>query len=259
MSTDPIPVGGIPLPVSEPVDGQPERGSEQFCRLSAGLFELAGLEETNVTLAGQLRETAQRPLSQPSLFASPREAFCQSLHAYVSTLEYESTQVESREGCSPVVKSPGMSLLERMQEVMRVRKWSEREWARRAGLKEEANVNQIVRALKKDPDPEKVAGSADLFVKLARAANVSLDWLLGGRGSPYSFTVDVHDDPRYPSRARVIGVAHLLGFSEAAIRAVSEHAPDRDPGADYWLRILQAEQARVVPAPPDSPGEKVRK
>jgi transcriptional regulator with XRE-family HTH domain len=150
------------------------------------------------------------------------------------------------------------SLLQRMKDVMKARGWSEREWARRAGLKEEANVNQIIRALRNDPDPEKVAGSAELFVKLAKAANVSLDWLLGGRGSPYSFTVDVHDDPRYPSRARVIGVAHLLGFSEGAIRALLEHAPDRDPGPDYWLRVLQAEQVKAAAAP-DSPSEKVRK
>ncbi len=148
MSTDSVTVRGILLPINEPSEGHPERAGEPFCRLSAGFLQLSGLEESNVSLARELSESTQRPLGQPSLFASPREAFCQGLHgAYESTLEYESTQEESHALSVAGVKSPGMTLLERMLDVMKARKWSAREWARVGATR------WAQRRVAREPDP----------------------------------------------------------------------------------------------------------
>lgn len=258
MITDTRRIGGGLLPEQEPLDPHAESVRKLHECRAPRILELPRLDEGDVAHR-ETGEPTELPLRDSGLVSSPGEARFECFHpAYVYTLAYGDTQACSYAGESAVVKSPGMSLLERMREVMRMRQWSEREWARRAGLKEEANVNQIMRALRKDADAEKIAGTAAVWVALARAAGVSLDWLLTGRGSPHSFTVDVHDDPRYPSRARVIGVAHLLGFSEAAISALLDHTPERDPGPDYWLRLLQAEQVKAISIA-DATAEKVRK
>jgi hypothetical protein len=140
-----------------------------------------------------------------------------------------------------------MSLLERMQECLDSHGWTASEWARRAGLRERTHVSTLMRRLR-EGDSDRLVGDIETFAKLAEAAGWSLDYLVLGRGSPYAMTVEVRDDPRYPSRARVLVAAHWLGFSEAAIRSLLEHNPETDPGADYWLRLLQAEQLKLPPA-----------
>lgn len=143
------------------------------------------------------------------------------------------------------------TLVERMQFVLDANDWSAREWARRAKLAEESHVGILMRRMAKQPD--RLAGDIETYAKLAAAASVSLDWLVLGRGTPNGLVVEIADDPRYPSRARVAAAAHWLGFGEAVIRAVLTHnEPAIDPGYDYWLRLLQLKQielARALPAP----------
>jgi hypothetical protein len=258
VSTDLLGLGLVSLPVHQPSQRHAQSFGDGGEGGGAGLPELSALDQPHMPQTAA-REAAQSALGQPGSLPGPSHSLTDSNHGeQESTLEQESTQVDSPSPPGVGVKSPAMSLLKRMQDVMKWKGWSAREWARQSSLKEEANVSQIMRALAKSDDPEKVFGTGAFWVALSRSAGVSLDWLLTGRGSPYSFTVEVHDDPRYPSRARVIGVAHLLGFHEAAIQALLSQAPERDPGPDYWLRLLQAEQLKISASAGPAP-EKVRK
>ncbi len=144
-----------------------------------------------------------------------------------------------------------MTLLERMKEVLANNRWTGREWARRAELGEENHVNLLMRALRNGRERP---GDMETWAKLASSAGVSLDWLVLGRGTPHAMQVEIIEDGRYPSRPRVLAVAHWIGFPDAAIRAVSRHIPDGDddPGPDYWLRLLQTEQARYPALPSKS-------
>jgi transcriptional regulator with XRE-family HTH domain len=153
---------------------------------------------------------------------------------------------------------PVVTLLERMHFVLKSKGWSGREWARRAGLSEENHVNALMLRMKNDAEG-RLAGDIETYAKLAKAAGVSLDWLVLGRGVPVGDAIEVSDDPRYPSRARVVVVAYWLGFPEAVIRAVLDHdAPSVDPGPDYWLRLLQLKQAELA-APGAAPTPKLLK
>lgn len=147
-----------------------------------------------------------------------------------------------------------VTLLERMQFVLDSKGWSGREWARQAGLSEENHVNNLMLRMRKDTEG-RLAGDIETYAKLAKAASVSLDWLILGRGAPTGDALEISDDPKYPSRARVVVVAYWLGFSEAIIRAVLDHdGPDVDPGPDYWLRLLQLKQAELsAPGAPPAP------
>jgi len=131
------------------------------------------------------------------------------------------------------------TILDRMKAVLGMRGWSRRRWSREAGLAEETHVGGLMKRMESDPD--RLAGDINTYTKLADAAHVSLDWLLLGRGTPNGMTIEVTDDPKYPTRARVIAAAHWTGiFGEAAIRAALAHnEPATDPGAEFWLRFLQ--------------------
>lgn len=153
-----------------------------------------------------------------------------------------------------VTSSFVLTLLERMQFVLDSKGWSGREWARQAGLSEENHVNNLMLRMRKDTEG-RLAGDIETYAKLAKAAGVSLDWLVLGRGVPVGDALEISDDPKYPSRARVVVVAYWLGFPEPVIRAVLDHdAPSVDPGPDYWLRLLQLKQAELAaPGPPTAP------
>jgi hypothetical protein len=143
------------------------------------------------------------------------------------------------------------TVIDRMKIVMNLRGWSEREWARRAGLKEESNVNKIITRMASDPT--RLAGDIDTFAKLARAAKVSLDWLALGTGNPVADAM-TFDDGKYPTRSRVALAAFLMGFPRTAIEAVlARDDLDVDPGWEYWLRLLQLKQAELAAAAPASP------
>ena len=141
--------------------------------------------------------------------------------------------------------------LERIRWVMKERGWNESQWAKAAQLKERSNLNKLIRRL--IARPGEVPGDIKTFVKLADAARVSLDWLLLGRGTPEIDSV-VPDDPKYPTRARVVLIGKLLDFPQAAIDAVlTFDAGPNDPGREYWLGLLLGKRAELsIPQPPKS-------
>jgi hypothetical protein len=144
-----------------------------------------------------------------------------------------------------------VGLAERMEEVLAWKDWSAREWSRRAGLQEETHVTQIIRRFRADPEGASV--DAGVLAALARAANVSLDWLWFGRGLPTVSGIDLAPDPKYSTRAIAVAAAKLYGFrSEAVARVMAEDRFAEDPGLDYWRARLEAENAAVVPAEPSS-------
>lgn len=137
------------------------------------------------------------------------------------------------------------TVISRMRLVMDLRGWSEREWCRQAGVKEESNVNKLIKRMSEDPT--KVAGDANTFAKLAKGAGVSLDWLLLGIGAPTPESIDFTTHDHYPTRPRVLLGAFIMGFPRAAIDAVLAHnGPESDPGWEYWVRLLQVEQTKLA-------------
>lgn len=144
------------------------------------------------------------------------------------------------------------TIADRMRWVLSVKGWTEREWARRAGLKEESNVNKLIR--RAESEPGRIPGDANTLASLALAAGVSLDWLSLGRGEAFSSAFVVDDDPKYPTRPGVIAGAHLMGFSRAAIDAVlAYNTPSTDPGVDFWLKLLQLRQSEFSASNAESP------
>lgn len=141
-----------------------------------------------------------------------------------------------------------VDLLERIEFVLESKNWSAREWAKRAKLSEQSHVSTIMRRLREDPEADvsiKVVG------KLADAADVSLDWLALGRGTPSGTFVTVDRDSTYPSRGIAIAGARVFGWSADAVARVKsvDHFPD-DPGLDYWVALLKAEHegaTRLLP------------
>jgi hypothetical protein len=148
---------------------------------------------------------------------------------------------------------------DRMQFVLDTKGWSAREWARRAGLKEEGHVGGLIRRMKKAP--ARLAGDIGTYAKLADAASVSLDWLVLGRGQPDGIAASVAEDEQFPSRARVIVAARLLFFDEPGIDAVIEAVCSQndlrsDPGTDYWRQLVDLKRAELRVPSPSRPASK---
>jgi len=139
------------------------------------------------------------------------------------------------------------TLAERMRWVMSAKGWTEREWARKAQLKEMSNVNKLLR--RAEENPLRIPGDANTFAALAKAAKVSLDWLALGRGTPVPVGVDVTnvpDDPKYPTRPGVIAAGYIMGFPSIAIDAIAVFdAGPLDPGQDFWLQLLLGKKAEL--------------
>lgn len=137
------------------------------------------------------------------------------------------------------------TVISRMRLIMELKGWSEREWCRLAGIKEESNLNKLIKRMSEDPTT--ISGDAKTFAKLAKAAGISLDWLLLGVGVPTPESIDFTTDDHYPTRPRVLLGAFIIGFPRAAIDAALVHnEPESDPGWDYWVRFLQVEQAKLT-------------
>ncbi|HKY41353.1 MAG TPA: hypothetical protein VJN18_35715 [Polyangiaceae bacterium] len=135
-----------------------------------------------------------------------------------------------------------------MRSVLKLRGWTEREWARQAELKEESNVNKLMRRLETNPD--EFPGDARTLQKLADAAGVTMDWLALGRGAPLAADFVIGDDARFPSRPAVAFAGFLMGFPRSAIDAMLELelvGVGADPGPDYWLQVLLLERAKLTP------------
>jgi hypothetical protein len=134
--------------------------------------------------------------------------------------------------------------LDRMRWVMKARGWNESQWAKAAQLKERSNVNKI---LKRIEDTGEISGDMRTFVKLAAAAEVSLDWLLLGRGAPQVASLSLPDDPKYPARMGVLLAGFFLGVSKEVLDAVVAFDPGpADPGTDFWLQLLLGKRAEFT-------------
>lgn len=143
-----------------------------------------------------------------------------------------------------------------MEIVLSTRGWSKRHWAELAGLAESGHVGGLMRRMKKDPS--RLAGDITTYAKLAQAAGVSLDWLVLGRGEPFGLAPFTPDDAKYPSRARVIAAARLLGrYTDEVIGAVLAHDdPAVDPGVEYWMSLLDLKRAELPAPRPSRPATK---
>lgn len=137
------------------------------------------------------------------------------------------------------------SMLARIEQVLTARGWSRREWSRQAGLTEESHLAGIMRRLR--------AGDAGMstttLAALATAANVSLDWLVFGRGemTPGHPPPAELYDPEYPSRAVAVAAARVLGYSERVIREVMLiRGFAVDPGVEFWIQQLHSAHARAL-------------
>ncbi len=126
-------------------------------------------------------------------------------------------------------------IIRRMREIMELRKWTGREWARRAGLAENNHVNLI---LGRESVPNLLTAAA-----LAEAAGVRIEWLASGEEPMFAGPGDIGTDARYPSRACAIGAARLVGISPEVIERVQKRNDlTSDPGSLFWLALLQAEE-----------------
>ena len=136
----------------------------------------------------------------------------------------------------------GNEFADRLEEVMHWTGWSAREWARRAKLTEEGHVNALLRRCRM-LDTIKVDVST--IGPLAAAANVTLDWLVTGRGHPTG-PLDEFQDPLYPSRGRVVASLKFLDFHQGvAVSILAENGFADDPGLEYWQDRAKLENARI--------------
>lgn len=135
-----------------------------------------------------------------------------------------------------------MTLAERLTQVMEMRGLNPSSWAAKANLPR-ATVRLAIKTGRESMELK-------TLVALAEAANVSLAWLATGSGSPQGVSLNVPHDTKYPTRALAVAAGHLVGCSERAIQAVlSVDDVELDPGALYWLALLQAKQLEY-PDPP---------
>ena len=137
---------------------------------------------------------------------------------------------------------PIMSLEERLRWVMGQRGWTMSGWCIAAGLSERTTLDKYFRRIKKRPDASMTIA---VLVPLAKAAGVSVDWLATGEGTPVP-TPTQEPDARYPTRAQAIQAARVFLYEPEAIERVRLRDDfTRDPGLDYWLALLRAENEFV--------------
>lgn len=111
-----------------------------------------------------------------------------------------------------------------------------REWSTRAGLSE--NYASTFRS-------RVVRGRVNIEMKsiqaLARAAGVSLEWLLYGRGTMLEPSLPPGDaDLRFPNRGIAILVAGRMNVPDEAIAKVRALEPVSDLPVSEWVRQLEA-------------------
>jgi len=131
------------------------------------------------------------------------------------------------------------SIASRIKTVLAERKWSERELARRAGLKSETHVWILLKRLASEPTNITI----ELIERLASACDVSPVWLAFGVGDASS------GRERFPKRALAAELCREAGVYEEAIRSVLEE-PVREEDAGrptlWWAARMQAAQAHLL-------------
>lgn len=117
-------------------------------------------------------------------------------------------------------------------------RWTQRSFARAAGMSSESHVGQILRGT--------IAAESvqiDTLQKIAAAGGVSVSWLQTGGGPPQNATSTavtherfVVEDDDYPSRPEALELMRGK-VDESILRALKARRLDnrKDPGLDYWM------------------------
>ncbi len=82
--------------------------------------------------------------------------------------------------------------------------------------------------------------------KIARAADVRVEWLTNGTEPRQPYENPAAPKEPATSRERAASAARILSYAEAAIETVSKMPdPARDPGPQWWFRMIEAEHLRL--------------
>jgi hypothetical protein len=103
-------------------------------------------------------------------------------------------------------------------------------------------VNLIMQRLAKDPAH---MPDGDTLIRLAEAADVSLDWFAKGQGLPQGFRIG--PDAEYPTRPSALAAARILGIDPSVIDQVREMTGLKsDPGPYFWFHQILARTGRPM-------------
>lgn len=183
-----------------------------------------------IAQSSQFREPT---LTQSSGFSGPSQSVGDT-HAHQDTPGYPITQAVNAKRLPLAAYYDTLQLMSplssRLLEVMSLRDLNPSSWAKLAGVPR-ATVRL---AIKQDRD----SMESRTLAALAKAADVSFEWLATGR-----FSVEIAEDWRYPSRPRALAAAKIVGYPQSTIAAVaSVDDLAADPGVDYWLSLLRLKQ-----------------
>ena len=130
------------------------------------------------------------------------------------------------------VSQKRVSLRERVAAVLKEKKWSAREWARRAGLKSETSVGHVL-------EGKTEALRAPSMAKLAKAAGVNIDWLTLGEGPKFPVETDLRAATIATWRAQALYDDQDPEEVDAFLREVSLDAYTGAPeNPDGWRVFL---------------------
>ncbi len=119
------------------------------------------------------------------------------------------------------------TLRERLDHVAAVRGVSQNKLAERAGI----SSGEISR-LAHRPRP-----SAKRLAQIAKAWDVSLDWLTSGDGAPF---VVPRSKDRYPNRGVAAEISRAGGVSQAAVESVlGDDIGDDDRSVLWWIHRME--------------------
>jgi hypothetical protein len=152
-----------------------------------------------------------------------------------------------------------MTLYERLKKVLEDNNWNPGVWAKRADL-HRSHVYGLMKQAQEKPSQKLAYETAR---KLAKAAGVSVEWLMEDRGSPDdaylagSSEEDEEEEPaRLPGKARAAEAARALQYPAEAIQEVLDSEDDEvDLGAEYYLQQMQAAAARIRKRRPPPPSK----
>ena len=123
-------------------------------------------------------------------------------------------------------------LWSRIEKILDTRRWRPVDLCERAGITPQSIATFKNRAAK---DPQATMQMPQI-VRIARAADVTVDWLVGNDDTAGMYYEE--DDP-YPSRGQVIRIARSSGASEAALKELRREAfSEGDPGEAHWVKRL---------------------
>lgn len=130
------------------------------------------------------------------------------------------------------------TVLDRIVELAKAQGLSEGEVCRRAGINP-SGISVLRQRTRTKPD---ASLSAPRLVAIADVLGVTPGYLATGERRESKV------DSAYPNRDRASEAARLLGFSEGAIRSVSEQTPKHDLPVKVWFQRIQLADAELEAA-----------